>query len=59
MHPLKMNDRTYMACQDTDKAEKFLKLRPTKGKLVAMHTMKAYWGVEGCMPSRHRGVVGV
>jgi len=54
-----MNDRTYMACQDTDKAEKFLKLRPTKGKLVAMHTMKAYWGVEGCMPSRHRGVVGV
>jgi predicted RNA-binding protein YlxR (DUF448 family) len=59
VHPLKMNNRTYMACQDKDKAGNFLRLRQTKGKLVAMHTMKTYWGVEGYMPSRHRGVVGV
>jgi len=48
-----------MACQDTDKAENFLKLRQTKGKLEAMHAMKAYLGLEGYMPVRHRGIVGV
>jgi hypothetical protein len=48
-----------MACQDKDKAENFLKLGQTKGKLVAMHAMKAYWRVEGYMTSRHRGFVGV
>jgi hypothetical protein len=48
-----------MACQDRDKAENFLKLRQTKGQLVDMHTIKVYWGVEGYMPSRYRGLVGV
>jgi hypothetical protein len=50
-----MENRTYIACQDRDKAENLLKLRQTKGKLEAMHA-KAYWGVEGYLPSRHRGV---
>ena len=59
MHPLKMNNRTYMACQDKDKAVNFLKLRQTEGKRVAMHTVKEYWGVKGYMSSTYGGVVGI
>ena len=54
-----MNNRTYMACQDKDKAVNFLKLRQTEGKRVAMHTVKEYWGVKGYMSSTYGGVVGI